>query len=125
MAAGGKIMVLLLNRAHKHMRVVHTITTAQRADRVLLHMVVAPVMMPATIGVREEEEVRVDLDKAALQEAPVVLVLVTILELEAIRHTVKGAMVVAMEMVRFPDHLEQPIPVTEGMVVLIQRAVPL
>jgi hypothetical protein len=113
-------MVLFINRANPLMQVVHTITMVQQAEQEMLHMVVVLVMMPATIGVRVEEEARVVMDKAALQEAPVVLALVTILEPAVIRLTDKVAMVVAMETVQFPDLREQLIPVTAGMEALIQ-----
>ena len=120
LVVGGKIMVLFINLAHPLMRVVHTITVVHQADQVLFQMVVAPVMMPAAIGVQEEVVELVDLAKAALQEAPEDLALVTILEPTTMKRTAKEAMVVAMQMEMFPELLEQLIPVTVGMVVLTQ-----
>jgi hypothetical protein len=100
---GGKIMVLFIHPAHPLMRVGHITTTIHQLEQVLLDMEVAPVMMPATLGVLVEVAVRVDMDLAVLPEAPADLVLVTTLEPAAIKRTAKVEMVVVMQMERLPE----------------------
>lgn len=100
---GGKIMVLFILPAHPLMRVGHITTTIQQLEQVLWDMEVAPVMMPATLGVLVEVAVRVDMDLAVLPEAPADLVLVTTLEPAAIKRTAKVEMVVVMQMERLPE----------------------